>query len=113
MILYYARLHFVIKMKYRANTGNSKSDKLGGWVAAHARSAGMLGRCNPYRSVPMSCRRLPMVSILSSCTVRPRPSGRGYQVHSTVLTNVVVMLDSKERRTYPMRHFCALTTEIK
>jgi hypothetical protein len=34
-------------------------------------------------------------------------------VHSAVLTNVVVMLDSKERRTYPMRYFCAVTTEMK
>jgi hypothetical protein len=49
---------------------------------------------------------------LSSRTVRPRPSGRGYQVHSAVLPNVVVMLDSKGRRTYPMRYFCAVTTEM-
>jgi hypothetical protein len=34
-------------------------------------------------------------------------------VHSAVPPNVVVMLDSKGRRTYPMRHFCAVTTEIK
>jgi hypothetical protein len=34
-------------------------------------------------------------------------------VHSAVPTNLVVMLDSKERRTYPMRYFCAVTTEIK
>jgi len=35
------------------------------------------------------------------------------QVHSKVLTNVVVMLDSKDRGTYPMRYFCTVPTEIK
>jgi hypothetical protein len=30
-----------------------------------------------------------------------------------VLLNVVVMLDSKGRRTCPMRYFCAVTTEMK
>jgi hypothetical protein len=69
IILFYARLSFVIKMKCSANTGNSKSHRLGGWVAAHARR--VLVSCAV--AILSGAYELPQVSILSMVVSRSRP----------------------------------------